>query len=199
MLPPYPIHYENRLAQIQAALNELISTESATLVLLGDSISECHPAQQLRGRRVVNMGISGDQADHPEGGMLRRVPMIARARPAEVFVLIGINDLNNGKSAQDLAPQQRRVIELLEQTAPTARLFIQSVMPTRGNYRHLLAGVTETNRLLAPFVAERGHTYVDIASEMSDANGELREELTTDGVHLTPAGYDLWTALMGSA
>lgn len=196
VLPPYPIHYKNRLAEIDTLLSSLPAEAASNLVLLGDSLSERHPAAHLRGRRVVNMGISGDQGDHPEAGMLRRVPMVARAHPAEVFVLVGINDLNNGKAPEEVARDQGRVIENLEQVVPQARLFIQSVLPTRGEFRHLLSGTIRTNQLLRPLVENRGHTYVDLASEMRDADGQLREELTDDGVHLSPAGYDAWTALI---
>ena len=36
-------------------------------------------------------------------------------------------------------------------------------------------------------------TFVDIAPLLSDADGELRPDLTKDGIHLHPAGYLIWT------
>lgn len=34
---------------------------------------------------------------------------------------------------------------------------------------------------------------VDIAPLLSDEKGELRKELTKDGIHLQPAGYVIWS------
>lgn len=34
---------------------------------------------------------------------------------------------------------------------------------------------------------------VDLAPLLSDADGELRIDLTKDGIHLHPAGYVIWT------
>ena len=36
-------------------------------------------------------------------------------------------------------------------------------------------------------------TFVDLAPLLSDADGELRIDLTKDGIHLHPAGYVIWT------
>lgn len=195
-LPPYPIHYQNRLREIELALNQLPPDLPPSLVLLGDSISESYTTAQLRGKPVINMGISGDQADHPECGMLRRVPLISRTGAVEVAVLVGINDLNCGKPSAELVRQQKEVLLALGASVPNARLLVHSVIPTCGEYQHLLPLVLETNELLHQTVEELGHDYVDLAAALAGTDGELRQEFTEDGVHLNARGYAVWTDVL---
>jgi lysophospholipase L1-like esterase len=42
-------------------------------------------------------------------------------------------------------------------------------------------------------VAEQYHlTYIDLHELFADANGDLKKELTLDGIHLRPAAYVMW-------
>ena len=36
--------------------------------------------------------------------------------------------------------------------------------------------------------------YIDIASKLSDDKGDLDANYTTDGIHLSAAGYFVWSA-----
>jgi lysophospholipase L1-like esterase len=198
-LAPLPEHYRNRIATFEKVLAHRKDDTARTLVLFGDSISEGHPAQELRGLPVVNMGISGDEADHPEAGLLRRVPLVARANPAEVFMLIGINDLNSDKAVDTLLAQISEVLDALRSAVPTATIFVQSVLPTSGEFHRLLQNVKAVNKRLKPLAASKGCEYLDLFTAMSDGDAALREELTTDGVHLSEQGYALWTQLIEAA
>ena len=80
----FPAHYRNRIAQMEEAIRALPPDRDGTVVLLGDSITEVHPARELAGMPVVNMGIGGDQTDFPDadgGGVRRRVGVAAKADP----------------------------------------------------------------------------------------------------------------------
>lgn len=198
-LPAYPLHYRDRIAEIEEELAEL-QDEKNVLVLLGDSISEWHPAKRLREKRVVNMGIAGDQADHEEVGMLKRVGLVTKARPDEVFLLVGINDLANAKPPEQVARDQQKVIRALEAAVPEAMVYVQSVMPTSGDLAHLLPSIQRANKQLHEFVQETRYKFVDLTRAFSDAGtGQLLPELTTDGVHLSETGYKLWTSIIETA
>lgn len=199
MLPPLREHYRNRIAEIEAELNRLGENPPRSVVLFGDSITECHPARRLRGYPVVNMGISGDEADSETGGLLRRVDLVGRANPAELFMLVGINDLCSGKTPVELIKQIGEVLEALQKAVPAATIFAQTILPTTGEYLHLRQGICEANDLLRREVEKRELPLLDLFTPMSDENGSLRQDLTNDGVHLVSAGYELWTGLMEAA
>jgi lysophospholipase L1-like esterase len=199
IVAPLRERYRDRIAEFERNLTARGSDAGPTVVLFGDSISQGHPATELRGRRVFNMGISGDQADHAEAGLLRRVPLVARANPAEVFLLIGINDLNDDKPVETLVSQITAVLDALKSAVPRATIFVQSVLPTSGEFLRLLPNVKAVNERLVPLARSKGCEYADLFTSMSDGDGVLREEFTTDGVHLSEQGYEHWTKLIERA
>lgn len=83
-------HYAQRCLEIERAVTELEPDGPRPVVLLGDSLTEGHPARTLGRWPVSNQGISGDQAAHATCGAGRRLELVARARPSAVFLLTGI-------------------------------------------------------------------------------------------------------------
>ena len=53
--------------------------------------------------------------------------------------------------------------------------------------------IREVNVRLEELCGEKDWcTFVNIAPLLSDADGELRTELTKDGIHLCPEAYVIW-------
>lgn len=183
-------HYQWILGEIRERIQALPADDSATVVLFGDSLSEANPARELGGLPVLNMGVSGDEIYHPDGGLMRRYELLAEARPRHVVILIGVNDLNNsGKSAETIAPHYDDLLEALKKTVPGATLHLLSLLPTRGEVARLLPSITWLNGLLAETARRHGAVFVDTFPILADESGALRAEFTYDGLHLTEAGY----------
>ncbi|MBX7244253.1 MAG: N-acetylmuramoyl-L-alanine amidase [Candidatus Sumerlaeaceae bacterium] len=188
-------HYDNRLAKIAEDLNALPATTTSTVVILGDSITEGNPLKTVIGMPVINMGISGDQIDIPTtatGGVLRRVALVPKARPTDIFLLIGINDFGAGKSVADAETQYRALVKKLRELAPTAKLHLQSILPTTGRHAYLLEKVNAMNPKIQAIAKEFGCDYVDLFSIMKNDKGELREDYTGDGLHLKQPANNAW-------
>ena len=90
--------------------------------------------------------------------------------------------------------------DMVHDAVPGCSLYIQSVLPVstvRLAYPYMKghnAKVAAVNARLRELCAERAWcTFVDIAPLLSDEKGELRKELTKDGIHLQPAGYVIWS------
>jgi lysophospholipase L1-like esterase len=191
----FPAHYRNRIAQMEEAIRALPPDRDGTVVLLGDSITEVHPARELAGMPVVNMGIGGDQTDFPDadgGGVRRRVGVAAKANPSFVFVLIGVNDFWTGKPLDKTIADYASAAHALRAAVPSATLFFQSILPTRGEHAHLNNNILGLNQHVHRFADELKSVFVDLHPLMGDAQGELRSEFTQDGIHLTPPAYDAW-------
>ena len=58
------------------------------------------------------------------------------------------------------------------------------------------AKIRAANAILKSLSLERGFVFIDLHPHFCDPKGQLREELTIDGVHLTPEGYALWRKLL---
>jgi lysophospholipase L1-like esterase len=193
-------HYENRMDAIKKVLAERAQPTTQTIVLLGDSITEAHTAHEINGIPAINMGIGGDQIEMTTGGgVLKRVDLVQQAKPTHIFLMIGINDLGSGKSLDKMKEQYTRLVERLRQDNPDAHLHIESVLPTRGAFAHHNANVLEFNKFLQGLAKKNGLDYIDLHSLYKDQNGELKAEVTREGLHLIPKAYDIWTAQLEKA
>ncbi len=175
-----------------------MSTDASfPLILLGDSLSEQNPATELAGYPVVNMGISGDEIEHPEGGILGRLHLLSPVRPAHVLLLIGINDLNNSrKSVESIAPRYEALVLAVRDAVPAAALHLLRLLPTRDDFSRLLGDVKALNREIERIARRNDVALVDTYSPLLDEAGVLRAELTGDGLHLNTAGYEVLNGVL---
>jgi GDSL-like Lipase/Acylhydrolase family len=97
-------------------------------VILGDSISQWMPTEQLSSDRFyLNQGISGDTS----AGVLNRLSALDAVRPDTIYVMVGVNDLKNGKTDAEILSNLQKIMQQLHQTHPQAQVIINSVLPTR--------------------------------------------------------------------
>ncbi|MBW4646212.1 MAG: G-D-S-L family lipolytic protein [Goleter apudmare HA4340-LM2] len=161
-------------------------------ILVGDSLSLWFPQDKLpAGKLWLNQGISGDTS----GGILKRLPAFSNTRPDVIYVMAGINDLRKGLSDEVILRNHRLIMRHLRQTHPKAQIIVQSILPTRldkiPNTR-----VRNLNTQLARIAKQEKANYLNIYSWFTDFEGNLRFDLTTDGLHLSPDGYDVWRAVI---
>lgn len=172
-------------------------------VLAGDSLSLWFPPELLPdNRNWLNQGISGETSD----GLLKRLDLFNRTQPEIIFVMIGINDLIRGVSDQEILANQREILSYLHKKHPQAKIVAQSILPHGGEEAtwqgrgKLLAipnsRIRNLNEELQRIATEEGIRYLNLYPLFTDKQGNLRQEFTTDGLHLNPQGYTVWrTAL----
>jgi lysophospholipase L1-like esterase len=110
----------------------------------------------------------------------------------DLFLMIGINDLNMGHTVDQMEAGYRELLQRIRTSAPRLRVYIQSVLPTGGAHAKQNASVRDFNRRLQKLAAEFGHDYLDLHRLMVDEQGELKAEFTADGLHLKEAAYRIW-------
>ncbi|MFN7142083.1 MAG: GDSL-type esterase/lipase family protein, partial [Limisphaerales bacterium] len=182
----FRMHYVNRTAAFKEQ-----NLAWQHVVLLGDSITEGFDVSKyLPGRRVLNRGIGADIIGHQvkEGdprGVLRRLDhSVFNCSATDVFLLIGINDLGDGRSVEVMEEGYRDILKRIKETTPTVRVHVQSVLPTRGNFARHNASVLQFNHRIEKLAREFGYNFIDLHTLMKDENGELKTEFTRDGLHL---------------
>lgn len=192
------VHYVTRL-QSFIAQNQVYQN----VVLLGDSITEAFDVEKyLPGRRVINRGIGSDVIgnalpDDDKRGVLKRLDAsVFDCSPTEVFIMIGINDLAQGHSPETVADGYREMLTEIRKHRPHLKLHLQSVLPTRGKLTRLNPDIIKTNNHIQAMAKEFDCDYIDLHSKFVDDNGELKTELTNDGVHLKEAAYHTWRKIL---
>lgn len=172
-------------------------------ILAGDSLSLWFPVELLpEERNWLNQGISGETSR----GLLQRLSLFDKTQPQTIFVMIGINDLIRGVSDDVILDNQRQIISYLRKTHPKTTIFLQSILPHGGEEatwegrEKLLAipnsRIQKLNQQLQNIATQQGVKYINLYPLFINQKGNLRQEFTTDGLHLSPAGYIVWrTAL----
>lgn len=161
-------------------------------VLVGDSLSLWLPIEQLpRNRFWLNQSISGETTAQ----ILRRLNYFRATRPDQIQVMAGINDLKNGASDREVVSNTQQILAQLRQHHPQAELVVYSILPTRlGNLPS--DRIRRVNTYIAYVAQQQGATFVDLQTTFADPQGLLRRDLTTDGLHLSRQGYDVWQAAL---
>lgn len=190
----FKMHWQNRTKAFKEQNQQL-----QHVILLGDSITEGFDvARYFVGRRVLNRGIGADvignnmPADDPRGVLQRLDNSVFDCAPQALFILIGINDLNSGKTVDSMEQGYREMLKRLRQKMPDLPIYVQSVLPTRGAHAKQNTPVLEFNKRLQVFASDYKCTFIDLHSLMKDDQGELKAEFTEDGLHLTDAAYKVW-------
>lgn len=190
----FKMHWENR---VRAFKEQNLAWQN--VVLLGDSITEgFEVTKYFPGRRVVNRGIGADvignemPAGDPRGVLQRLDNSVFDCAATDVFILIGINDLNTGRKVETMEAGYRELLKRLRAKRPDLRIHVQSLLPTRGAHAKQNAPVREFNGRLQKLAAEFGCSFIDLHPLMCDETGQLKTEFTNDGLHLTEPAYVIW-------
>ena len=162
--------------------------------MLGDSMNnnaswgELYPDVDL-----INRGISGDTAP----GILQRLGEVVAHNPEKLFLLTGPNDLINDRelSIEDFWATYEKLIVAVKEALPQTEFYIQSILPMNPKskfYEGYNARAKAADEILSASAQKYGYTYIDLVPGMIDDNGDLKDEYTSDGLHLTADGYKVW-------
>lgn len=161
-------------------------------VLVGDSLSLWFPSQLLPGGKLwLNQGISGENSTQ----ILQRVSTFAQTNPETIYVMAGINDLRQGANNWTILNNTRLIVRRIKQNHPQAEVVVQSILPTRieaiPNSRILYL-----NQQIRDIARQENASYLDLHPYFTDSQGDMRRELTTDGIHLSNQGYQVWHSVL---
>lgn len=187
----YSTFYEQR-----ATLFEELPVTSKDIIFLGNSITNgCEWSELFQNKHVKNRGISGDICM----GVYDRLDPIVKGKPAKIFLLIGINNVSRGASADTIVSEIGMIIRKIKKESPKTKLYLQSVLPVNdcygmfGGHTSRWQVVKQINDLLQPLAQKEGATYIDLYSHFVDGDtGKMKPQYTNDGLHLLGKGYLLW-------
>jgi lysophospholipase L1-like esterase len=173
---------------LRLGMFDLAQIDSANIVMLGDSLTERAQWSEITGCPfVANRGIGGDESP----GVLRRLDGIIKLHPSAVFLMIGINDVLSDVPINTIAANVQQTIDTL--TKADAHVYLTMVLPVTRKVRSSInSKVGELNATYRKLADRTNVSLVDFRGEMSTPDGALRDELSIDGVHLSPEGYRVW-------
>ena len=174
--------------------------DSPQIIMIGNSLIRQGKWTELLNREdVINRGISGDNLPC----MCERLKYLEGKKAKIWFIEGGINDLpwrrpdslfENYKSIIEFAKKENAipVINLVLYLSPKAG----SKFPWRADYHYINNLAKELNTMLIDYAVSNNIDHIDLNRIIADKQHVLKDEYTTDGVHLTQSGYKEWVKLI---
>ena len=189
-----PFYYQ------RASLFEELPIGHKDIVFLGNSITNgCEWSELFKNPLIKNRGISGDVTM----GVYNRLDPIVKGKPAKIFLLIGVNDISWGMSADSIAGTIAMIVEKIKSKSPSTKIYLQSVLPfddDKGYYKKLIGRfpvAAQINEQLVQLAEKENLTFINLYPHFVDKNtGKLDAKYSNDGLHLLGNGYLLWRDLI---
>ena len=185
-------------AKIQTKYRELnqISLLEPDMIFIGDSIVEYYPLQELLGttKTIVNRGIRGYQT----GLLLDNLDAHLYGDAVDqIILLIGTNDIGKDVSMNEALDNLERVIQSLNRDYPLSQIKLVSILPVNEGEEYKQTVYIRTNEKIREWnqayealaTAYMQVDFLPIYDSLTDSEGQLQSAYTTDGLHLSVAGY----------
>ena len=182
-----------------------ISVLEPDIIFIGDSIVEYYPLQELFGteKTIVNRGIRGYQTRL----LLENLDAHLYGDAVDqIVLLIGTNDIGKDVPMNDALDNLERVIQSIVRDYPLSQIKLLSILPVNEGEKYKQTVYIRTNEKIREWnqayealaSAYMQVDFVPIYDSLTDSEGQLQSVYTTDGLHLSVAGYQaLSEALKG--
>jgi len=170
----------------------------ADVAFLGDSITQFWegPGQDIWDRQIApfkaaNFGFSGDQTSHVlwrlQNGELLGI------HPKLIVLMIGTNDIGQGKSPEQTADGVRAIVSELRSQTPSSKILLLGIFP-RGAFSTdpLRQEVAHATELFKDCVDGSHVQFLDIGTRFLAADGSLPAATFPDALHPNTDGYKQW-------
>jgi len=195
LLEEWLLKEQAKLQQNYRELNQ-VSVKEPDIIFIGDSIVEYYPLYELlqTDKRLVNRGIRGYKTDL----LLENLDAHLFGQALDkVFILIGTNDIGKEMPQTETLANLEAVLQEISRDYPLAQIQLLSVLPVneapvykstvyvRSNEK--IQALNQAYRQLAN--AYMNVQFIDLYDAFLNKEGQLSPDYTTDGLHLTIAGY----------
>ncbi len=184
-----------------------LSAKKGQTLFVGSSLMEIFPIEKWEEagevtfshyiyNRAVRATMTSFLLEHIES-------QIFNLEPSKIFINIGTNDIGFEIPEEEFLNNYDQILSQIESKLPQTQVYVMRYYPintvdfgqdsdektlfeTRSNEKFQKAS-DKIKKL-----ADNHHFhFIDVNDGLSDENGNLKKELTFDGAHLNPAGYQL--------
>ena len=143
---------------------------------------------------VINRGFGGSVIVQATNYVPR---ILLPYEPRAVVIYSGDNDMARGRSADCVLRDLEDFVGTIQEAQPGTPVYVLAIKPSFAR-EALWPDMQRANALFAALgEVDPNLAYIDVATAMFDDGGELRPELfVSDGLHLSPEGYALWTSIV---
>ncbi len=168
--------------------------ENGILFVGSSSIRFWDLSKYFPDRRVINRGFGGSQM---VDSLYFADRIVLPYRPETIVVYAGDNDVDRGTAPETVADDFKRFAAKVHAALPETKIIYIAIKPSLRRW-NLYDQMAKANEMIAEFAeSDPRITFADIATPMLNEQGTPKPELfIEDGLHLSPAGYDVWTSVI---
>uniref|UniRef100_UPI003F693564 SGNH/GDSL hydrolase family protein n=1 Tax=Streptococcus pluranimalium TaxID=82348 RepID=UPI003F693564 len=187
--PELAKYHQQKLRAYQAA-NERDPKDA--VVFTGDSIIDFFPLKKFLGRDQVllNRGIAGTDTNWLKDFLKEQVLAL---EPDKLFILIGTNDLGLGYDDEHIFRNIETILQTIQFESIATKVYLLSILPVSHKKEYQAKVKIRNNNdiqvLNRQFEGQLLAEYIDLYPHLLDEEGNLADEFTTDGLHLSQKGY----------
>jgi lysophospholipase L1-like esterase len=146
------------------------------------------------GAKVINRGFGGSQSVDAVRYVDR---VVVPYHPRIVVYYGGDNDVEANVPAAEIAHQFELFDQKVHAALPQTKVVFISIKPSIRRWKWIDT-IKSANAMVKAYSAKNPHVaFMDIEQQMLGADGKPNPDLlVADGLHMTPAGYKIWTAAL---
>lgn len=143
------------------------------------------------GAQAINRGFGGSESVDSVRYVNR---IVIPYHPRVVVYYAGDNDVERSVPAPEIAHQFALFEEKVHDALPETKVIFISIKPSIRRWKWIET-IRTANALVKAYCLKTPHTqFMDIEDQMLGADGKPNPDLlVADGLHMTPAGYRIWT------
>jgi lysophospholipase L1-like esterase len=176
---------------------EILPKDTNEVIMLGNSLTHHFEWNEVfKNVNIKNRGIMGDISK----GVLQRLDNILDSKPKKIFIEIGINDLLQGFTVDNVFQNYIKIIQKISLKSPKTKIYMQNVLPTDwciyNTYVPVIDRINILNKQLLDYCSSNNLTYIDLFSKFQYKNKLNPIYDCGDHLHLSGVGYLEWCKLI---
>lgn len=178
--------------RIEEKKKEWLNTNSEAICLIGHSQFDQWNISKIANTPVVNAGISGISSAQYINEILKKEYL--NFSQSKYFLVLGTNDIIYDLSDEEICAECQVIIDTIKLNNPLAQIYFFECLPVNGR-------MDRNNKRIAKLNENFRNKLHSIAAiipneRFKDSEGNLCQDFTFDGLHLTAEGYEVMQALI---
>ena len=122
--------------------------------------------------------------------------LLSKAKFRKIYISVGVNELGI-PDTMDYYQEFRKVVTRINKLQPDAIIYIQGIMHVSKDMSkkdHVFnnTAIVQRNQAISTLANGRNIFYIDMNGDLCDKDGNLKDDLTGDGIHLKASACALW-------
>ena len=183
--------------------------EKGQIVFVGSSLMEYFPIEKMQRKQdlgfskaIYNRGLSATTTTE----LLENIDLqIFDLEPSKIFINIGSNDVGYEVLESVFLGNYDEILRQIKEKLPETEVYVMAYYPlnaeddfglSKADHEALYTIRTneafdEASKKVAQLAKKYNYKFINVNDGLVDKKGNLKKELSRDGVHILPAGYEI--------